>query len=294
MATESSDTVSMPQVMNAVSRLVSAAVALAAAGVRAGVVDESQMPAEVVRAVDDVLQAADLPDVTHLPPPQRAMVAAYVRSAFGQVRELLDNPTRSVGWSHVDPEVLEGQGRSSMPMPSLLAAAGGFREVQSFLDVGTGVGWLAVAAAQMWPACRVVGIDIWEPSLERARANVAAAGLTERIEIRHQDLSDLDDLDRFDLTWVPAFFVAPDALAQGYGRILDATGRGGQVVVARYDAQADPLAQATLALRTLRDGGSWPGTEEVVDGLRSAGWTDVRVLPKPTPITLTLVAGRKP
>lgn len=72
------------------------------------------------------------------------------------------------------------------------------------------------------------------------------------------------------------------------------TRRGGQVVVARYDAQADPLAQATLALRTLRDGGSWPGTDDVIDGLRSAGWTGVRVLPKPTPITLTLVAGRKP
>ncbi len=38
------------------------------------------------------------------------------------------------------------------------------RQSGSFLDVGTGVGWLAIEAARTRPALRVVGIDLWEPS----------------------------------------------------------------------------------------------------------------------------------
>jgi hypothetical protein len=38
----------------------------------------------------------------------------------------------------------------------------------AFLDVGTGVGGLAIEAARVWPALRVVGIDQWEPALALA------------------------------------------------------------------------------------------------------------------------------
>ena len=42
------------------------------------------------------------------------------------------------------------------------------------LDVGTGVGWLAVALARAYPQARVLGIDIFPPALDLAAANVAA------------------------------------------------------------------------------------------------------------------------
>ena len=45
----------------------------------------------------------------------------------------------------------------------------------------------------MWPAAQVVGIDVWEPSLERK--NVGGAGLDGRITLRNQDLVALDDVD---------------------------------------------------------------------------------------------------
>jgi tRNA1(Val) A37 N6-methylase TrmN6 len=71
-------------------------------------------------------------------------------------------------------------------IPALIATAyPDLVNVRSFLDVGTGVGLLAVAAARVWPAATIVGIDPWEPSLERARANVAQAGLDGRMLRAH-------------------------------------------------------------------------------------------------------------
>src|SRR5436305_7196014 len=186
--------VSMQEVMSAVGRLQCAADALAAIGARAADTEDN-MPPEVAAAVDGILAAAGVPEPRELPPPQRAMVAAYVRSAFGQATDVLAAPAK-LAWSYTDPAVLEGQGRGSMMMPTFIAQTGEVGDVTSFLDVGTGVGWLAVGATQVWPGCTVVGIDTWEPALERARANVAEAGAADRIELRNQSLVDLDDTDR--------------------------------------------------------------------------------------------------
>jgi len=135
------------------------------------------------------------------------------------------------------------------------------------------------------------GIDTWEPAIERARSNVNESGLADRIELRNQSVADLDDTDRFDLTWVPSFFLSAEALTAGAERILSATRSGGQVVVARYNPPPEPLGEAALRLRTVRDGGSWLPTEEIVGILEGAGWSDVRVLP--TPPAFSFVAGRK-
>lgn len=283
---------SIHEVMIAASRLLASTEALAALGARAGVEPDS-IPSEIAAAIDDVLTAAGVPDLSTLPPPQRAMVAAFVRSAFGQAGNLLTQPARDAGWAYTDSTVLEGQGRGSMILPSILAQTGEFGEVTSFLDVGTGVGWLAVGAAQVWPDSRIVGIDTWEPSLERARTNVADTGLGDRIELRNENLADLGDRDRFDLTWLPSFFMPRDVVAAGLGRILAATRPGGQVVVARYDPPSDELANATLRLRTIRDGGAWLETEEIIGLLGASGWADVRTVPTAGPMPLTFVAGRR-
>jgi predicted O-methyltransferase YrrM len=251
------------------------------------------MPSDVTSAIDDVLRAAGVPDLDELPPPQRAMVAAFARSAFGQAANLLAEPARSTGWAYTDPSVLEGMGRASMLVPTLLAQTGELGDVTSLLDVGTGVGWLAVSATQVWPNSTVVGIDTWEPALARARANIANAGVADRVELRHESVTALTDRDRFDLAWVPSFFLAPDVLAAAFERILEATRSGGQVVVARYEPPPDALAAATLRLRTIRDGGSWLETDEIVELLRSAGWADPRVLANTGPAPITFVAARK-
>jgi cyclopropane-fatty-acyl-phospholipid synthase len=60
------------------------------------------------------------------------------------------------------------------------------------LDVGCGWGSLALHAAQRYGA-RVVGVTLSTAQAEIARARVAEAGLTDRVEIRVQDYRDVSD-----------------------------------------------------------------------------------------------------
>src|SRR5207237_731574 len=81
---------------------------------------------------------------------------------------------------------------------------------------------LAVAAANVWPAANIVGIDPWEASLDRARTNVANAALEARITLRHEDLASVDDTDAFDCVWIPTFFLTEGALADGLRAVVRA------------------------------------------------------------------------
>lgn len=60
-------------------------------------------------------------------------------------------------------------------------------------DVGTGSGAIAIAIASRTPEARVVATDASADALTVARANVAAHGLTDRVDLRHGDL--LEPLD---------------------------------------------------------------------------------------------------
>ncbi|WP_234983366.1 class I SAM-dependent methyltransferase [Demequina sp. NBRC 110053] len=59
-------------------------------------------------------------------------------------------------------------------------------------DVACGAGWSSIALADAYPAARIVGIDIDEPSIERARENAAAAGLADRVTFRPGDALAVD------------------------------------------------------------------------------------------------------
>jgi methylase of polypeptide subunit release factors len=62
-----------------------------------------------------------------------------------------------------------------------------------FLDVGTGVGHLAIAMCRQFPTLRVVGIDPFETALELARRNVVEADLEGRITLRSALVQDLTE-----------------------------------------------------------------------------------------------------
>ena len=47
-------------------------------------------------------------------------------------------------------------------------------------------------------------LDIWEPALALARANVAASPHAARIDIRAQDVTRLDEVAAYTLAWLPA------------------------------------------------------------------------------------------
>ena len=284
---------SMQEMTAVITRFQTATDALAALGARLAMGEGDTVAPEILTALDEVLTAAGVTDVDGLEPQQRAMLAGLIRTMFAQSADLLDCPTRDAGWSYTDPVVLEGVGRGSMMMPTLLRGSGELNGVSSFLDIGTGVGLLAVSAARVWPECTVVGIDVWKPSLELARRNVTAAGLDHRIEIRHQDMLDLDDTDRYDCVWVPSFFFGPEVLAAALPKIVKSTLPGGHVVVAHYEPPPDPLPRTTMRLRTIRDGGSVLDSGGAAELLRGAGCQDVHPLVRTWPIPFGFVTGRK-
>jgi predicted O-methyltransferase YrrM len=268
---------SMQEMAAVISRFQAATDALAALGARLGLGDGDTVAPEILAALDEVVAAAGVTDVDGLEPQQRAMLAGLIRTMFAQSADLLGCPTRDSGWSYT----------------TLLAGSGELNGVSSFLDIGTGVGLLAVSAARVWPGCTVTGIDVWAPSLELARRNVSAAGLGDRIEIRDQDLLDLDEVDRYDCVWLPTFFFGRDVLAVALPKIIAATRPGGHVVAAYYEPPPDPLPRTTMRLRTIRDGGSVLDADGAAELLRDAGCQDVHPLTRTWPIPFGFVTGRK-
>lgn len=265
---------------------------------------KSEAASEVQAALDEVVAALGLTDALESASPgELAAALAPIRALFLQANDLLTDPARAPGWSYTDADVLESLGRTSAGFAGVLqdtvapqldgleerlAAEGA-----SFLDVGVGVAGLAIAMAGQWPNLRVVGIDPWEPSLALARANVSAAGLDDRIELRGARVEELDDRHRFDLAFLPAPFLPRSVLDGAVGRLRETLRPGGWVVVGLYRGR-DRLDEALALLRAARSGGSSPTPSEVVGLLRGAGFEQAGEFPAELGISSALAVGRRP
>ena len=285
---------SFEETMAVLKQLAAGTDALAAIAAHASLLAEGkEVEPRLAKAFNEVEAAVGVTGLETLPPPQLAMVAGLPRLFLREADIQTSNPGRAPVWNYTDPVVLESYGRGSAMMPQLISGsipeAG---EVSSFLDVGVGVGWLAIAAAEQWPEARIVGIDVWEPSLERARAHVGEAGLEGRVELRQQDVGGLDDVDAFDLAWLPSFFFDDEELPAVVRRVVGAVRPGGVVVLGRFDPGADALEQATANLRAIRSGGCTVSANEAAELLRDAGCTTVRVVPRTWPMPLAFVIGQ--
>ena len=76
-------------------------------------------------------------------------------------------------------------------------------------DVGCGRGRALVALARAFPASRFVGYDAFAPTIARATANAAAAGVTDRVSFVHRDGADGLERGAYDL--ITTFDVVHDA-----------------------------------------------------------------------------------
>jgi len=287
---------SFEDIMTVLSRWLTATEALAAVGAQLTLkqAPEPGHPA-VLGALQDVLAAAGVPGLDELTGPQRQMVTGLIRMGLHQASDLLDDPGRPPGWTFTDPAILQGWGRGSAVVPGALAAAvPGLAGVRSFLDVGSGIGLLAIAAAGVWPQATVVGIDVWGPSLEAAAANVRAAGLGDRITLRDQDVAALDDSDAYDCAWFPTFFVTDPVLEAAMPRLYRALRPGGWLVLGRMASAPDPLTQAVTTLRIIRGGGADFDAKRLVAALEAVGCTAVRVVPRQGPAPMEYVIGQRP
>ncbi len=252
-------------------------------------------PPEVAEALRKVLDAAGLTGIDQLPPPQQAIVASLAKLYLHQAAELVEAPGRATGWTFTDPVILDGWGRGSMMVPPVIKAAHpDLSDVTSFLDVGTGVGLLAVSAASVWPSTTIVGIDVWDPSLERARAHVEGAGLGDRISLRKQAITELSDTESFDCAWVPTFFLTEADLEKALPSVVGSLVPGGWIVLGLMHAPPDPLASAIFELRTVRGGGCVLTADRAIELLEAAGATAAHSVPPQPPNPLELVIGQRP
>lgn len=231
---------------------------------------------EVVRATHPDL-------VDSLPAEQADVTLASIQFAMRDATDLLEHPTREPGWQYEDPTLIQSIGRALRRMVHEVNAASAGRprlrealqRPGAFLDVGTGAGWLAIEAARAWPALRVVGIDVWEPSLALARANTAKQGLQTRIELRHQDVATLDDTGAFTLAWLPLMFLPKRLVPVALERVGNALTPGGWLITGRFASAPSALGQALVALRTVRSGGHLWTNQEMDNLLRDARFSPI-------------------
>jgi SAM-dependent methyltransferase len=82
------------------------------------------------------------------------------------------------------------------------------------VDVHCGGGRWLIAMAKRFPALELVGVEFEEDSVARARANVEAAGLGDRITIRHAGVTQPGGAGEYDLVYFQyALHQLPDAPA---------------------------------------------------------------------------------
>ena len=248
---------------------------------------------EVVCAIDPDL----LKDVTAQ---GDAATLGFIQSFFRQAVDLLENPARSPGWAYEDPFILQSMGQASRMVVGVIAALAKTRpSLQAcldapghFLDVGTGVAWLAIEAAKTWPKLKIVGIDPFEPALALAHRNVAATQMQHRVELRQQSVEDLDVDNGYNVTWLAGPFIPADVMKNAMPHMFRATASGGTFIFGLFATPPNPLAQALLKLKVTRNGGHPWTPDEAKILLEQTGFVDIEFFAPPGPTQL--IVGRKP
>jgi SAM-dependent methyltransferase len=164
-------------------------------------------------------------------------------------------------------------------------------------DLACGSAWSSIAIARAYPEVTVDAIDLDVESIEAARANVAAAGLSDRVRPAARDASDPDLSGRYDLVTifealhdmnhpVDALRTARAMLAEGGSVVI-----GDERVADRFTVPGDELERFNygwsilhcLAVGLLDEDSAGTGTVIRADTVRAyaeeAGFGGFDVLP---------------
>lgn len=215
----------------------------------------------VTARLEEIVAGIEPHLIENAPPEERGATLGFIRAFFAQAQDLLAEPGRSAGWTHTDPAILSFYGNASRQVvftikrladetPWLAELLSGGR----FLDIGTGVGMIAIEAAKTWPGSNVLGIDIFAPPLELARQNVAASGVADRIEFRQVGVEALGGDERFSVIWFPSPFIPEPIVRPALERLRGMLVPGGALVFGMFGAP-NPEAQRLADLRVVRNGG---------------------------------------
>jgi len=130
------------------------------------------------------------------------------------------------------------------------------------LDLGSGIGSLAVIAAWRLPGARMVTVEAQEVSVALARKSMAFNGLADRVDVRCADFRDPAALapgERFDLVLgSPPYFPVGSGIE----------GDHPQKVACRFELRGDINAYCAVAVRHLAPGGVFACVFPQPDGQR--------------------------
>ena len=212
------------------------------------------------------------------------------------VRELLAMLSRyaegaAAGWAETDPELIHARGATSGEVfLSILEQCRAYlpglperldRPGAAFLDVGTGAGGIVIAMCRAHDRLRAVGLDISAAAVTAAREQVAAAGLGNRAEIREQSVTAIEDVDAFDLLWVPQLFLPGPVLAQALPRLHRAARPGAGLLMPILTNSHTGVRGAATDLRNLMTGGGTLSAQAARTMLRTAGFSRVETVDLP-------------
>jgi tRNA1(Val) A37 N6-methylase TrmN6 len=149
------------------------------------------------------------------------------------------------------------------------------------LDLGSGIGSLALIAAWRLPGARLVTIEAQEMSVALARKSVAFNGLTDRVDLRCADLRDPTALapdEHFDLVMgSPPYFPVGSGIE----------GDHPQKIACRFELRGDINDYCAVAVRHLAPGGVFACVfpepdgqhERLLEAARATGLAIVRQRP---------------
>jgi precorrin-6B methylase 2 len=241
-----------------------------------------------------------------LQPPALDFFLADLRSTSLQAADTIvraKKGTLETGWRYTDPEILKAQGTSSSQgvqmiarhlFPEMEGMEERFREPAVFLDVGTGIGGIAIGMCRAFPNVRVVGLEPGSAPMAEARRNVAEAGLTDRITLRAQRIEENTDAEAFDLVFLPQVFLPGAILPGALGAAWTALRPGGWIMLPAISTLGDDTQSALTRFRNVLWGGETLTPADVARLLDDARFGAVRVLPGPRAGVPHMVIGRRP
>ncbi|HTV25526.1 MAG TPA: class I SAM-dependent methyltransferase [Polyangiaceae bacterium] len=254
-------------------------------------------------AVDGVLATLGVQEaIARLPLGELRSLLAEIRVFEGSHRRLVGSEPAEPGWAPPSRELLQAAGEVSAGLPRVIRHViaprlPGLAESLDtpgarFLDVGTGVGALAIEMARAWPELAVVGIEPWAPAFELALSNVQAARLEGRVELRPLRGEDLADEGRYDLGWIPSLFIAEAALPSVIACVRRALRSGAWLLMPVLRADPSSLAGSVVRLRSALWGGTAITTGDAAARLAEAGFVDLQSFSSSPNGTTGLLAAR--
>jgi cyclopropane-fatty-acyl-phospholipid synthase len=149
----------------------------------------------------------------------------------------------------------------------------GLKPGMRLLDVGCGWGGMALHAAEHY-GVEVVGVTLSRQQAEWGQKAVAEAGLTEQVDLRHQDYRDVtgtfDAISSIGLT-EHIGLAQLDAYAARLSSLLRPQGRLLNHCITRPDDDSPPIQRRGFITRYVFPDGELPGVGRIVGALQRAG-----------------------